>query len=95
MQLIPLVTNGTQKLDELKVFNLPDLSTAQRVLIVDDIADSGDTLVGVIEALSLRYPEVVLLTATIFYKPTSSIEPNWWVKEPHGWIEFFWSKDLF
>jgi xanthine phosphoribosyltransferase len=87
--------NGTQKLDELKVFNLPDLSTAQRVLIVDDIADSGDTLVGVIEALSLRYPEVVLLTATIFYKPTSSIEPNWWVKEPHGWIEFFWSKDLF
>ncbi len=83
-----------EKLDEVKVFNIPDLQEAKRVLIVDDIADSGDTLVKVLRVLRSSYPEVIFLTATIFFKPTSCIEPTWWVKEPKGWIEFFWSEDL-
>jgi len=85
---------GTQKLDEVRVFHVPDLSKAQKVLVVDDIVDSGDTLVEVLKVLKEQYPRVEFLTASIFYKPTAIMEPTWWVKEPQGWIEFFWSEDL-
>jgi len=83
-----------KKLDEVKVFHLPNLEDSNRVLIVDDIVDSGDTLVTVLEVLEKKYPKVTFFTASIFYKPTAVIEPTWWVKKPSGWIEFFWSEDL-
>lgn len=84
----------TKKLDEVKVFNVPQLQNNQKVLIVDDIVDSGDTLVEVLKVLKEKYPKVHFSTASIFYKPTAIIEPTWWVKEPKGWIDFFWSEDL-
>ncbi len=84
----------TQKLDEVRVFNIPNLQDVRTVLILDDIVDSGDTLIKVLKVLREVYPEVIFLTASIFYKPTAIIEPTWWVKEPKGWIEFFWSEDL-
>ncbi len=84
----------TQKLDEVRVFNIPVLKNNQKVLILDDIVDSGDTLLEVLKVLENRYPSVKFSTASIFYKPTAIIEPTWWVKEPKGWIEFFWSEDL-
>lgn len=84
----------TQKLDEVRVFNIPQLQENQHVLIVDDIVDSGDTLVEVLKVLKASYPSVTFYTASIFYKPTATIEPTWWVKEAKAWIEFFWSEDL-
>lgn len=86
--------NGSQKLDEVTVFNIPNLSEIKRALIVDDIVDSGETLVEVLKVLESQYPMIEFYTASIFYKPTAIIEPTWWVKEPKGWIEFFWSEDL-
>ncbi len=86
--------DDTEKLDEVRVFNIPKLEEARSVLIVDDIVDSGDTLVEVLKVLKKAYPEVIFFTASIFYKPTAIIEPTWWVKNPQGWIEFFWSEDL-
>jgi len=84
----------TEKKDVVEVFNIPDLKSAKQVLIVDDIVDSGDTLVEVLKVLKVTYPKVTFLTASIFYKPTACIKPTWYVKEPKGWIEFFWSEDL-
>ena len=84
----------TKKLDEVRVFNLPQLQENQKVLIVDDIVDSGDTLLEVLKVLTEQYPTVKFYTASIFYKPTAIIKPTWYVKEPKGWIEFFWSEDL-
>jgi len=86
--------DDTKKLDEVRVFNVPTLQNNQSVLIVDDIVDSGDTLVEVLKVLKEHYPQTTFKTASIFYKPTAVIEPTWWVKEPKGWIEFFWSEDL-
>ncbi|RUM68970.1 MAG: phosphoribosyltransferase [Sulfurovum sp.] len=86
--------DNTEKLDEVTVFNIPNLQMTKRVLIVDDIVDSGDTLTSVLKVLETKYPTIEFFTASIFYKPTASIEPTWWVKEPNGWIEFFWSEDL-
>ena len=86
--------DDTKKRDNIKVFHLPNLEHADNVLIVDDIVDSGDTLVAVVEILKKMYPKVTFFTASLFYKPTAIIKPTWWVKEPQGWIEFFWSEDL-
>jgi len=84
----------TQKKVSVEVFNLPDLKSAKQVLLVDDIVDSGDTLVEVLAVLNAKYPKVTFLTATIFYKTTACVKPTWHVKEPQDWIEFFWSEDL-
>jgi xanthine phosphoribosyltransferase len=86
--------DNSEKLKEVMVFNVPNLGRTKRVLIVDDIVDSGDTLVEVLKVLEAQYPSIEFFTASIFYKPTAVIEPTWWVKEPKGWIEFFWSEDL-
>lgn len=86
--------DDTQKRANLEVFNIPDLSSATRVLIVDDIVDSGDTLIGVLDILKKQYPMVTYLTASLFYKRSACIKPTWYVKEPEGWVSFFWSEDL-
>jgi len=86
--------NDTEKKESVEVFNIPELRSAKQVLIVDDIVDSGDTLVKVLDGLHESYPQVTFLTASIFYKPTACIKPTWYVKEPQGWVEFFWSEDL-
>lgn len=84
----------TQKKESVEVFNVPDLKSAKQVLVLDDIVDSGDTLVEVLKVLDTKYPSVTFLTASLFYKKTAKISPNWYVKEPAGWIDFFWSVDL-
>ena len=63
-------------------------------MIVDDIVDSGDTLVEVLAVLNDMYPDITFHTASLFYKKTAKITPTWHVKEPKGWIDFFWSVDL-
>jgi len=85
---------NTQKLQRVEVFNIPELKSAKQVLVVDDIVDSGDTLVEVLKVLKVTYPKVTFLTASLFYKKTACIKPTWYVKEPTGWVEFFWSEDL-
>ncbi len=85
---------GTKKLDEVKVFHFPNLEESNRVLIVDDIVDSGESLVAVLEVLKREYPKVIFFTASLFYKPTAIVEPTWWVKQTQDWIDFFWSEDL-
>ena len=86
--------NDTKKLDEVKVFNIPDLVGAKRVLIVDDIVDSGDTLIEVLKVLNKQYPDVIFYSASLFYKKSAKIAPTWYVKEAKDWIEFFWTEDL-
>ena len=85
---------NTEKLDEVKVFNVPDLQEAKNVLVVDDIVDSGDTLIEVLKVLESTYPSVTFYTAALFYKKSAKIAPTWFIKEPKGWIEFFWSEDI-
>jgi len=84
----------TQKNDTVEVFNIPELKESKKVLIVDDIVDSGDTLVEVLAVLNEKYPNITFVTASLFYKKTAKIAPNWYVKEPESWIKFFWSEDL-
>ncbi len=86
--------DDSQKLDAVKVFNLPQLQEARSVLIVDDIVDSGDTLVEVLRVLDEEYPHITFKTASLFYKKSAKIAPNWYVKEAESWINFFWTEDI-
>jgi len=84
----------TKKLASTKVFNIPEISHARNILIVDDIVDSGETLKLVIKSLSQRYPNANFKTASLFYKESASIKPNWYAQYATDWIDFFWATDL-
>ena len=82
------------KLDTIEIFNIPDLSRSKKVLVIDDIIDSGETLQELIRILQKKYPRVQFRLATIFYKPTAIIKADFTLKEAHDWIDFFWEKDV-
>jgi len=84
----------TQKLDSVRIFNIPDLEGCRKILVVDDIADTGDTLLQVMQELQSRYPEKSFKTATLFFKPDARFKPDYYVKKADGWIDFFWNEDL-
>jgi len=86
--------NDTEKLDHVEVFNIPDLRQAKNILVVDDIVDSGDTMKLVLQLLSERYPQCSFKSAALFYKKTAVMKPDWYVRHPEEWIDFFWSVDM-
>jgi xanthine phosphoribosyltransferase len=86
--------DDTQKLSSIQISHIPDLKDAKRVLIVDDIVDSGDTILEVLKHLGSLYLDVEFKVASLFYKKSAKIIPNWYAKKAHGWIDFFWSEDL-
>ncbi|MFC2073663.1 phosphoribosyltransferase [Campylobacterota bacterium] len=77
-----------------EIFNMPDLKDAKRVLVLDDIIDSGETMKEVIALLKKSYPEAEFKIASLFYKPTAVIQPDFTVNEAKDWIGFFWEKDF-
>ena len=77
-----------------------DISSLEgkRVLIVDDVADSGKTLKLIMdliakEGLSMgsASAKVDARSATIYLKPTSIIKPDYVFKQTGKWINFPWS----
>lgn len=87
--------DDTKKRDSISVFNNCKLSEGtKRVLVVDDIADSGDTLKAVMDDLRSKHLGVKFKSATLFYKKTSVHKPDFWINEATEWIEFFWEKDF-
>lgn len=80
----------TRKLDTINIFNIPDLSTAKRVIIVDDIIDSGETMIEIQRVLGEKFPDVEFKIASVFYKEKALIRPDFAAREATEWIEFFW-----
>ncbi|MEA1917500.1 MAG: phosphoribosyltransferase family protein [Campylobacterota bacterium] len=82
-----------KKRDYVTITNTCNIKDGAKVLIVDDIVDSGDTLKKVIEHLNEKYLHVELMSASIFYKKSALVEPDFKVKEAKEWIDFFWESD--
>lgn len=61
----------------------------RRVLLVDDVADSGRTLDLAVRLLVERGAEV--RSAVIYTKPTTIIQPDFSWKNTDLWIDFPWS----
>ena len=77
--------NGTSPLHPPKIFLPPDLRTNYQTLVVDDIADSGNTLVEVKNVLK-DFGIKKVMTCTFVVKPTSKIVPDFFC---------FWLPDKF
>ena len=60
-----------------------------RVLVVDDVADTGHTLELVREVLAAHVGEA--RTTVLYEKPTSVISPDYCWKATDAWINFCWS----
>jgi xanthine phosphoribosyltransferase len=84
----------TCKRDELSVFETCVFDAKKRVLVVDDISDSGETLAAIMKHLQGKYREIEFVSATLFYKKTSIYEPDFWINEADDWIDFFWERDF-
>ena len=82
----------TQKKEKIDIFNIPNLHGYKNILIVDDISDSGDTFIEVLNLLKKKYPDLNFKTLSIFYKPTSKFKPDFYFKKTDEWIRFFWEK---
>lgn len=71
----------------------PELDTeylaGRRVLLVDDVADSGRTLALAVRLLRDRGADV--RSVTIYTKPGSVIAPDYAWRETSLWIDFPWS----
>ncbi len=61
----------------------------RRVLLVDDVADSGRTLDLAVRLLTERGADV--RSAVIYTKPTTIIQPDFSWKDTGLWIDFPWS----
>lgn len=81
---------GTKKLDEVKIFNIPDISKYKKVLLVDDIVDSGESLLEIKRVLQEKFSNIEFKIATIFYKKSALLIPDFKVKEAKEWVNFFW-----
>jgi xanthine phosphoribosyltransferase len=83
-----------QKRKFITVYGECSFKKAKKVLVVDDIADSGETLQVVMEYIKSQNPDTEFKSATLFYKKTSVYEPHFWINEAVEWIEFFWESDF-
>ncbi len=82
---------GIKETEETPILTQP-LSTEvanKKVLVVDDVADSGKSLlVAKRHVINKKASNVKI--ATLFYKPWSIIIPDYYVKETSAWIIFPW-----
>ena len=58
--------------------------------MVDDVADSGATLQLVLDQIASFHPSEIK-TAMIFYKPRSTLKPDFFVHTTSLWVLFPWS----
>ncbi len=65
--------------------------TGKRVLVIDDVADTGETLVEVKKHLEEKNPEEVRV-AVIAKKPSSIFDPDYYIMCTDKWIVFPWEK---
>ena len=86
--------DDTNKRDSITIFNNCEFKGVKKVLVVDDIADSGDTFKAVMKSLKAKNSEIEFKSVALFYKKSSIYEPHFWINETKEWIEFFWERDF-
>ena len=90
VQSINAISYDKNRQSNLNIQNIPSLKNKTKILLVDDIADSGKTLQEVVKVLNNKYIDLDITTLTIFYKKTSIIKPDIYLHQNENWVEFFW-----
>ena len=86
--------DGESQRERVSILGSGDLGDSKRVLVVDDIVDSGETLSALIPYLRSQNPNSEFKVATLFTKFTALVQPEFSLHEAHEWIEFFWERDF-
>ncbi len=86
--------DGENQRSSITIIGKCDFSHSKRVLIVDDIVDSGKTMHALLDILHTQYPEILFQSVSIFTKSTALIQPDFSLYEATDWIEFFWESDF-
>ncbi|HPK08365.1 MAG TPA: phosphoribosyltransferase [Candidatus Woesebacteria bacterium] len=77
-----------QRLKEPEVYqDLPVKVKGKRILLFDDVADTGESLIFASDYL-LEQGAALVKTATLFFKERSAIIPDYYASRTNAWIIF-------
>lgn len=86
--------DGASQRSEVSILGTCDFSSSSRVLIVDDIVDSGKTLHALMPILRDDFPQIDFKIAALFSKASALVQPDYYLHETTDWIDFFWERDF-
>ncbi|ADI31184.1 phosphoribosyltransferase [Staphylothermus hellenicus] len=83
---------ASKKLDKPVILQMPENLKHKKLLIVDEVADTGLTLKTIIEELKKQKPQDIK-TAVLHVKPTTKYMPDYYVEylKEWRWIFYPWS----
>lgn len=85
--------NKTQH--DLVLSHLPQINhQTKKILVVDDIVDSGTSLEAVLMRMQHEYPQMNFKSACLFQKMSASLHADFYVHTTEEWIDFFWEVDV-
>ena len=85
---VKLYQEFTQKKQQpILVQSLPVCVKGEKLLVFDDVADSGESLVFCQKYLKMSGAKAIT-TATLFYKPWSKVRPDFFVCQTRSWVIF-------
>ena len=93
MRVINAVSyEGDKKLGAPMIDLNVGLEGAKKVLVVDEIVDTGETLKAVMDALKIAYPDAQFASASLFQRESAIIKADYFISFSDEWIEFFWER---
>lgn len=75
---------------KLKIQSIPK-GLEEPILIIDDVVDTGDTVIKIQEILNKREIKDIDV-ATLVLKNHSKYYPRYWALKTEGWCDFPWEK---
>ncbi len=84
---------GQIKLGSPVIKELPNIEGCKKVVIVDEIVDSGETLKAVSEALNVAYPDTEFRSVALFQRKSAVVQADHVIHLTDEWVEFFWERD--
>lgn len=88
---LPLAVHISHHLSIPLVMNLIQFAQEHpngRLLVVDDIVDTGKTFDRLIEVAEIH--DIDFTSLTLYFKPDSTYTPSIYIKETRSWIVFPW-----
>jgi len=67
--------------------DLPGHVYGKKILLIDDVADSGVSLEFALKYLRMKKPAEIKV-GTLYHKPWSSLKPDFFIEETSSWIVF-------
>lgn len=83
----------TKQRSSITIIGNANYPESKRILVVDDIVDSGKTLHALLPLLQEKNPHADFKTASLYTKSTALIQPDYSLHEATNWIDFFWERD--